>query len=115
MMKFTSLLIALAASFSMSFAFAADAPKFGADRHIARGMTCESCHGKDGKSPEFPDQETCLKCHNKAAVAEKTKDLKPVNPHNAPHNGDCVLCHLQHEAPVNYCGDCHAQFKFQPN
>ena len=31
------------------------------------------------------------------------------------HNGECTLCHLQHEAPVNYCAECHPQFKFNPN
>lgn len=115
MKKISVLLVVITSVFSLSAVFAADAPKLGAERHIARGMACESCHGKDGKSPEYPDQETCLQCHNKAAVAEKTKELKPVNPHAAPHNGDCTLCHLQHEKPVNYCADCHAQFKFNPN
>ena len=93
----------------------AEAPKFGADRHVAHGMACASCHGPDGKSPEYPDQETCLKCHQKDALIEKTKAIGPVNPHKAPHNGECTLCHLQHEAPVNYCAECHPQFKFNPN
>ena len=79
------------------------------------GMACASCHGPDGKSPEYPDQETCLKCHQKDALVEKTKAIGPVNPHKAPHNGECTLCHLQHEAPVNYCAECHPQFKFNPN
>ena len=51
----------------------------------------------------------------KNALIEKTKAIGPVNPHKAPHNGECTLCHLQHEAPVNYCAECHPQFKFNPN
>lgn len=113
--KTASLLVVLAAFFTMSSAFSAETPKFGADRHVARGMACASCHGPDGKSPEYPDQETCLKCHQKDALVEKTKAIGPVNPHKAPHNGECTLCHLQHEAPVNYCAECHPQFKFNPN
>lgn len=113
--KTASLLVVLAALFTMSSTFSAEAPKFGADRHVARGMACASCHGPDGKSPEYPDQETCLKCHQKDALIEKTKAIGPVNPHKAPHNGECTLCHLQHEAPVNYCAECHPQFKFNPN
>ena len=112
MKKTASLLVVLAAFFTMS---SAETPKFGADRHVARGMACASCHGPDGKSPEYPDQETCLKCHQKDALVEKTKAIGPVNPHKAPHNGECTLCHLQHEAPVNYCAECHPQFKFNPN
>ena len=115
MKKTASLLVVLAAFFTMSSAFSAETPKFGADRHVARGMACASCHGPDGKSPEYPDQETCLKCHQKDALVEKTKAIGPVNPHKAPHNGECTLCHLQHEAPVNYCAECHPQFKFNPN
>lgn len=86
------------------------ADKFGADRHVARGVQCEMCHGPDKANPEYPDENTCMKCHPKAAVAEKTKKLNP-NPHAAPHNGDCTLCHLQHEPAVNYCDQCH-KFEF---
>ena len=110
MKKTASLLVVLAALFTMSSTFSAEAPKFGADRHVAHGMACASCHGPDGKSPEYPDQETCLKCHQKDALIEKTKAIGPVNPHKAPHNGECTLCHLQHEAPVNYCAECHPPF-----
>lgn len=63
--KTASLLVVLAALFTMSSTFSAEAPKFGADRHVAHGMACASCHGPDRKSPEYPDQETCLTCHQK--------------------------------------------------
>lgn len=55
MKKTASLLVVLAALFTMSSTFSAEAPKFGADRHVAHGMACASCHGPDGKSPEYPD------------------------------------------------------------
>ena len=91
-----------------SGAQAADA-KFGADRHVARGIGCAFCHGQNyQKDPEFPEEKTCLKCHNKEALAAKTKKVKPTNPHAAPHNGDCTLCHLQHEKTENYCAKCHS-------
>lgn len=45
MKKTASLLVVLAAFFTMSSAFSAETPKFGADRHVARGMACASCHG----------------------------------------------------------------------
>ena len=63
------------------------------------------------KNPEYPDENTCLQCHNREDVASKTKTLNP-NPHQAPHNGDCTLCHMQHEPEVNYCEQCH-QFNFK--
>ncbi len=90
---------------------AADKPQFGADRHVARGIACTFCHGQDMKNPEYPEEATCLKCHNRDTVANKTAKLDP-NPHKAPHNGDCTLCHMQHEAPVNYCNQCH-QFNYK--
>ena len=96
----------LAAMFSCS-AFAADAPKMGADKHVAKGVACQTCHGTDLKNPNLPTEETCTQCHPKAALIEKTKDLPGANPHNAPHNGDCVNCHLMHEPPEDYCAQCH--------
>ena len=39
-----------------------------------------------------------------------TTDCK-VDDEAAPHNGDCILCHLQHEKSENYCAQCH-NFKF---
>ena len=105
-----TLVLAITLTFvGLSTTYAAD--KFGADRHIARGLTCESCHGTDKANPVYPEETTCTTCHNKAGVAEKTKALKP-NPHAAPHNGDCTLCHMQHEPAVNYCAQCH-NFNFK--
>ena len=107
--KFTAAALALAASALVSTAaFAAD-PML-ADRHVARGIACEMCHGPDKANPQYPDENTCMKCHPKDADAKKTEKLNP-NPHAAPHNGDCTLCHMQHEPAVNYCAQCH-KFEF---
>ena len=38
--------------------------KFGADRHAAMGLTCETCHGPDKANPATPDIKTCTQCHN---------------------------------------------------
>lgn len=84
----------------------AQAADFGADRHIARGLECGTCHGPDMKNPKTPDESTCLKCHKREDVADRTKGLSP-NPHTAPHNNDCTLCHMQHEPEENYCAQCH--------
>ena len=91
--------------------YAADA-KMGADRHIAKGLNCQTCHGSDMKNPQFPEEATCVQCHNKEALAEKTKDLPGANPHKAPHNGDCINCNLQHEPADDYCAQCH-KFNFK--
>ncbi|MDO5532311.1 cytochrome c3 family protein [Sutterella sp.] len=107
-MKHLALILASALLFSTAAVQAAD---FGADRHVARGLECKTCHGADMKSPEFPDQEVCLQCHKRENVAERTKALNP-NPHTAPHNNDCVLCHYQHEPEDNYCAQCH-KFDFK--
>lgn len=101
-----TLMLAVSAAALMASAGVSAAEKFGADRHVARGIACTMCHGPDMNNIEYPDENTCVKCHPKAPLAEKTKNLS-INPHNAPHNGDCTLCHMQHEAPVNYCEQCH--------
>lgn len=108
-MKKLSARLALASvllAFAASSAFAAG---MGADRHVARGLKCESCHGPD-KKIETPEKAQCLQCHDAKKISEKTKDVKPHNPHDSPHyhqDLDCTLCHVQHEAPENYCAQCH--------
>lgn len=87
------------------------AGKLGADMHQAKGVQCQTRHGTDMKNPQYPTEETCTQCHQKAVLAEKTRNLPGANPHAAPHNGDCILCHLQHEKSENYCAQCH-NFKF---
>lgn len=98
--------LTLCLTLSASLVHAQHKQSFGADRHVSRGVACTVCHGSDMKNPEYPDEATCVQCHPKAAVADKTKSLTP-NPHAAPHNGDCTLCHMQHEPTVNYCDQCH--------
>lgn len=77
-----------------------------ADRHIAQGAKCESCHpgGKPGPVPK----EQCLSCHGSyAKVAEQTDKLD-INPHDS-HLGqiECVKCHKGHQPAVLECSRCH--------
>ncbi len=107
-MAFTKTILAGVCAAALAWSVSAvAAEKFGADRHVARGVACTVCHGPDMKNPHYPDEQTCVQCHKKDALAAKTKDMKPVNAHAAPHNGDCTLCHLQHEPTENYCAQCH--------
>ena len=89
--------------------------KFLADRHAAKGVQCASCHGPDAKNPQEPTLATCTQCHPTKALVEKTKDVKPTNPHTSPHYRDqldCTNCHHGHEAPEVFCDQCH-QFGFK--
>ena len=85
-----------------------------ADRHVAAGMKCESCHGP-GQKIETPEKEQCAACHDPVKLAEKTKGVKPANPHDSPHYHtglECTLCHVAHDKPENYCNQCH-KFDFK--
>ena len=89
--------------------------KFGADRHVAMGLTCEVCHGPDKNNLKTPDINTCTQCHNTKDLVEKTKNVKPTNPHVSPHYQDqleCTNCHLMHSETENFCDQCH-QFGFK--
>lgn len=83
--------------------------------HILADVHCVKCHGKT-KTPEALTMEQCVACHGPTAkLAEKTKDVKPNNPHTSPHYGtdlDCNLCHHQHAKSENYCAQCH-KFDFK--
>lgn len=79
--------------------------------HLLANITCEQCHVKVGKS-EVPTMELCIVCHGSTTkLAEKTKEVKPRNPHTSPHYGtelDCNYCHHQHVKSEDYCVQCHA-------
>lgn len=83
----------------------------GAERHTAKGIACEACHGPDKANPKEPTLETCTGCHNLKQLVEKTKDKKPHNPHTSPHYQDtldCINCHVMHGDTVNFCDQCHS-------
>ena len=87
----------------------------GSHHHQLVEVNCVKCHGKT-KKPEALTMEQCVACHGSTAkLAEKTKDIKPSNPHTSPHYGtelDCHLCHHQHTKSENYCTQCH-KFDFK--
>ena len=88
--------------------------KFLADRHVERGLNCESCHTDAAKGTLKIDKdrhEACVQRHGwYDAVAEKTapKDPEEMNPHSQ-HDGNlpCSTCHKGHKKGENYCGNCH--------
>ena len=84
-MKMTTLILAslCAATFAFGTAQAAD-QKFGADRHVGMGLSCETCHGPDKANPQEPTIDTCKQCHDVKALVEKTKDELP---HHARRDG----------------------------
>ena len=72
----------LFASFCALFAAslpASAADNFLADRHKAKGLSCQMCHGQDMKNPQTPTIETCTTCHQKDALVKKTAKVKPTN------------------------------------
>lgn len=82
---------------------------YGSHLHALRGIKCAMCHGQV-KTPEAVEMNQCVTCHAAAKLAEKTKGIKPSNPHTSPHYGtdlDCNLCHHQHAKSENYCLQCH--------
>jgi fumarate reductase flavoprotein subunit len=90
---------------------AAQDEAFTADRHLARGVECNQCHGEGEKIPVTKEQ--CLSCHvSYAVVAKRTKSLEP-NPHDS-HQGEieCNQCHKGHKADENFCKSCHKDGTF---
>lgn len=100
--------VLLATAFALS-ATSASASEFLADRHVARGVSCASCHGvAKPAAGAKADGKTCVKCHgNLDKVAEKTKNVKP-NPHYNHLVGlECLECHRGHQKGVYMCSSCH--------
>lgn len=103
-----SLVLAMMLAGFAATSFAAE-PAFLADRHVARGAPCESCHGVKAPTPgaKVPSA-ACTTCHGSLdKVAERTKAKVP-NPHyNHLIGTDCQECHKGHAQSVNLCGSCH--------
>ena len=102
----------LAAALSISAAQAAPATStthFLADRHVERGVACESCHGvKTPKPGAVVETAKCNACHQSLdEVAKRTSKLDP-NPHYNHLVGlNCTECHRGHQKSVNMCASCH--------
>jgi hypothetical protein len=82
--------------------------------HAGNDVACTDCHG-DNTQREAVSMLTCLECHDTAALAETTADVKPTNPHKNRHystEADCNLCHHQHKKSENFCLPCHVRFDF---
>ena len=93
---------------SINTASAADG-QFLAARHVARGVACASCHGKETpKAGAKVSTAQCNTCHQSLdAVAKQTSKLDP-NPHYNHLVGlDCAECHRGHQQSVNMCAQCH--------
>ena len=84
--------------------------------HAASGVKCAACH-ENVKKPLAVSMEKCLTCHGDTkTLAEKTANVKPLNPHESRHYGteaDCNICHHQHRKSENFCLDCHNRFDFK--
>ena len=78
-----------------------------ADRHVARGTACETCHVANDTSAPVR-KGACLACHGSyEKLAERTKKVDP-NPHyNHLIDVGCLECHQGHKQSVNMCSSCH--------
>lgn len=112
-MKKTLTLFCLCFGLSFGVASVVHAGDALADRHGARSVSCDACHGQN-MSVKSPNRESCITCHSLESTASRTSGIKPVNPHENPHQTDieCMDCHSGHGTPQNYCGSCH-NFEFK--
>jgi len=83
-------------------------PAWLADKHVASGLTCASCHGN--ARPSDVALDTCLSCHvSYQELARKTAS-RPRNPHDSHYPGlECTTCHHGHQKEENFCAGCHGQ------
>lgn len=82
-----------------------------ADKHAAKGITCQMCHGQNNQIKE-PGINQCKTCHTPKDLAKKTKPKSTGdrNPHYSPHYEDqldCTNCHHGHKEFEDFCNQCH--------
>lgn len=87
-------------------ALAAGNDHFLADRHIERGLKCESCHTT--QPPKAVPTSQCQSCHGGYDKLAKLTDKKDINPHDSHvENPACGDCHHGHRKPALLCDQCH--------
>ena len=70
---------------------------FLADRHIARGINCDTCHDQSLRVKQLNGNDICVACHggfDKMSV--QTAGRNP-NPHAIQGNIACTSCHKGHK------------------
>lgn len=98
------LIVVSLALLSVQGAWAAD--KMLADRHVERGLKCESCHTT--MPPKAVNTDGCLKCHVSYEKLAARTDKNDINPHDSHlENLDCGACHHGHKKLVLACDECH--------
>jgi len=95
--------------------FTENSKPFVADRHIAGGLQCSSCHG-EAEPKQAVATKQCLQCHESfEALAKRTADIEP-NPHSNHQvdsgDAECNYCHHGHKANEIGCRSCHADRVF---
>jgi hypothetical protein len=109
------LLIFISPLFNANIIILADS--FLGDRHLAKGLSCSSCH-KEDPPQKSPPNNGCLACHgDQGKLVEKTNRVVP-NPHDSPHLDPgtplvCDECHHIHKSTKISCIACHDEFKFR--
>ena len=88
------LLVVSLALVSVQGAWAAD--KMLADRHVERGLKCESCHTT--MPPKAVNTDGCLKCHVSYEKLAARTDKNDINPHDSHR---CLLY------TSDACDECH--------
>jgi hypothetical protein len=83
-------------------------PAWLADKHVASGLTCTSCHGDSRPSDVALD--TCLSCHGSYKELARKTASRARNPHDSHYPGlECTTCHHGHKKQEDFCADCHGQ------
>jgi hypothetical protein len=83
------------------------------NKHDARGVSCEQCHGTTAPTSAPLSNKACIECHKQADLVKATAKYDDVkhksqNPHESHlHGASCFVCHKNHSNSVLYCDECH--------
>jgi hypothetical protein len=83
------------------------------DKHSAKGVGCEKCHGDAMPTSAPTSNKACLDCHKHETLVKATAKYDDVkhksqNPHESHmHGTSCMSCHKNHGESVLACDQCH--------
>ena len=88
-----TLLVSLGLASLIACGTVSAAEKFGADRHVARGVSCQMCHGPDMKNPQYPDEIPASSAIRKQLWPKRLKSFSPTRtPLRTTVTARCAIC-----------------------
>lgn len=104
---FNTIVLACAATLSLSAMASLDDGNFLAQRHMKKGIQCAQCHSNNDVNKPVRKAECLTRHQSYEAMAKRTDGVDPNSHYNHYGDRDGSTCHKGHQQSVVSCNTCH--------